>query len=78
MPFRTFSASAPTIEHVEEPGRGTARINVAGADFGSIDVGYANISMAHIGNRLLSRFLVSIDYRQHVIGLWRDPRIPLR
>jgi len=25
VPFRTFSASAPTIEHVEEPGRGTAR-----------------------------------------------------
>jgi len=61
-----------------KPGRGTAHINVAGADFGSIDVGYANISTAHIGNRLLSRFLVTIDYGQHVIGLWRDPRIALR
>jgi hypothetical protein len=55
-------------------GRGTANVNVAGNDFGTIDVGYANIAKARIGNRLLSRFLVTIDYRQHVIGLWRDPR----
>ena len=61
-----------------KPGRGTARVNVAGTDFGAIDVGYANIGMVRIGNRLLSRFLLSIDYGQHVIGLWRDPRIPLR
>jgi hypothetical protein len=61
-----------------KPGRGTARVRVAGNDFGAIDVGYANIATAHIGNRLLSRFLVTIDYGQHVIGLWRDPRIAAR
>jgi len=60
------------------PGRGTARVNVAGSDFGSVDVGYANIPRARIGNRLLSRFLVTIDYGQHVIGLWRDPRTAAR
>lgn len=57
--------------------RGTARVSIAGTDFGSIDVRYANVSQARIGNRLLSRFLVSIDYGRKVVGLWRDPRIPL-
>jgi len=61
-----------------QPGRGTARVRVAGNDFGAVDVGYANIAKAHIGNRLLSRFLVTIDYGQHVIGLWRDPRVAAR
>lgn len=57
--------------------RGNARVSVAGTDFGTIDVRYANVSQARIGNRLLSRFLVSIDYGKRVVGLWRDPRIPL-
>lgn len=59
-------------------GRGNVHVRIAGTDFGAIDAGYANIPAARIGNRLLSRFLVTIDYGQHVIGLWRDPRIPLR
>ena len=37
---------------------------IADTDFGAIDVGYANISRARVGNRLLSRFLVTIDYGQ--------------
>jgi len=57
------------------PGRGSAHVAVAGTDFGTVDVGYANIPQARIGNRLLSRFLVTIDYRQRIVGLWRDPRI---
>lgn len=61
-----------------KPGRGTARVAIAGTDFGAIDAGYANIPTARVGNRLLSKFLVTIDYGRHVIGLWRDPRIPLR
>ena len=61
-----------------KPGRGTAHVSVAGQDFGTIDVGYANVPVAHIGNRLLSRFLVTIDYGKHVVGLWRDPRIASR
>jgi hypothetical protein len=56
-------------------GRGTARITIGDTDFGTIDIGYANISQARVGNRLLSRFLVTIDYGKRVVGLWRDPRI---
>jgi hypothetical protein len=55
-------------------GRGTAAVRIADADFGTIDVQYANVSRARVGNRLLSRFLVTIDYGRKVVGLWRDPR----
>lgn len=58
-------------------GRGTVRIAVAGSDFGETDVQYANIPTARVGNRLLSRFLVTIDYGKKMVGLWRDPRIPI-
>ena len=60
-----------------EPGRGMARITSPATDFGNIDVGYANIARARVGNRLLSQFLVTIDYGKHVVGLWRDPRTPI-
>jgi len=56
-------------------GRGTARIRIADADFGTIDVQYADVARARVGNRLLSRFLVTIDYGRKVVGLWRDPRV---
>jgi hypothetical protein len=56
--------------------RGRARVAVAGTGFGDVDVQFAKVGRAHIGNRLLSKFLVAIDYRNHVVGLWRDPRIP--
>ena len=56
-------------------GRGTARVAIAGTDFGTIDVAYANVSGARIGNRLLSHFLVTIDYGKKWVGVWRDPRI---
>jgi|GEM_PF-537870 len=57
--------------------RGRAHVVVGTTDFGAIDVGYANVARPRVGNRLLSRFLVSIDYGRRVVGLWRDPRIPL-
>ncbi|HYC60953.1 MAG TPA: hypothetical protein VEK79_15430 [Thermoanaerobaculia bacterium] len=60
-----------------QAGRGTAHIVVGDTDFGTIDVGYANIARARVGNRVLSRFMVTIDYGRKVVGLWRDPRIPL-
>jgi hypothetical protein len=59
------------------PSRGTAQVTVAGSAFGAVDVGYANVGTARIGNRLLSRFLITIDYGRRTVGLWRDPRIPL-
>jgi hypothetical protein len=60
------------------PGRGPANVRIGKTDFGTIDVQYANISNARVGNRLLSRYLVTIDYGRKVVGLWRDPRIPLQ
>ena len=57
--------------------RATVNVTVAGIDFGATDVQFANVARARIGNRLLSRFLISIDYGRRTIGLWRDPRIPL-
>jgi hypothetical protein len=56
-------------------GRGTAHVSVAGQDFGTIDVLYTNVSRPRLGNRLLSKFLLTIDYGHHLVGLWRDPRI---
>lgn len=57
--------------------RTTARVILGGVDFGEIDVRYADIAQARIGNRVLSKFLVTIDYGRRQVGLWRDPRIPL-
>ena len=58
-------------------GRGSARVAIAGTNFGDVDVRFANTPRARLGNRLLSRFLVTIDYGKHQVGLWRDPRTPL-
>lgn len=57
--------------------RGTVNVTVAGTDFGATDVQFASVSTPRIGNRLLSHFLITIDYGQRVVGLWRDPRIPI-
>jgi hypothetical protein len=54
--------------------RGNARVLFGGVDFGSIDVRYADVAAPRAGNRLLSKFLVMIDYRAGKISLWRDPR----
>lgn len=58
-----------------EHGRGTVRVQIAGFDFGPTEVQFANVAQPRVGNRLLSRFLVSIDYGRREVGLWRDPRI---
>jgi hypothetical protein len=55
--------------------RGNVQVHIAGTDFGVVDVQYANVSTARVGNRLLSRFFVTIDYGRRVVGLWRDPRL---
>ncbi len=60
------------------PGRGPANVRIGKTDFGAIDVQYANVAHARVGNRLLSYYLVTIDYGRRVVGLWRDPRIPAR
>ena len=58
-------------------GRRTARVEIAGTVFPAVDIALGDVSRARIGNRLLSKFLVSIDYGRQHVGLWRDPRIPL-
>ena len=55
-------------------GRTHARVQLAGTDFGDIDLLLADVAEPHVGNRILSKFLVTIDYGKHEVGLWRDPR----
>jgi hypothetical protein len=57
--------------------RGQARVSIAGTNFGAIDVAYADVAAPRVGNRLLSKFLVTVDYGRREVGLWRDPRMPL-
>jgi hypothetical protein len=61
----------------EHAGRRMAHVQVGSTDFGNVDVDLADVSTPRIGNRLLSKFLVTIDYGQHRVGLWRDPRTAL-
>ena len=51
-----------------------ARVQLAGTDFGTIDIRLADVSAPRLGNRILSKFLVTIDYGKREVGLWRDPR----
>jgi hypothetical protein len=55
-------------------GRTHARITLAGADLGTMDIRLAGVADARVGNRILSKYLVTIDYGRREIGLWRDPR----
>ncbi len=55
-------------------GRTHARVQLAGADLGDLDIRLADVAAARIGNRILSKFLVTIDYGKREVGLWRDPR----
>lgn len=72
----TTSPDTLVLPRAGEDTRGTARVAVAGTDFGPIDVRYDDVTAARIGNRLLSKFLVTIDYGKRTVGLWRDPRLP--
>ena len=60
----------------EKARRGKATLSVAGTDFGVIDVAYGDVAAPRVGNRVLSKFLVTIDYGRREVGLWRDPRTP--
>jgi len=69
------TASPDTLVLPGPNGRGTVDVAIAGTLFGPTDVRYAPVSHPRIGNRLLSKFLVTIDYGQRLVGVWRDPRI---
>lgn len=58
-------------------GRRAAHVAIGSTDFGSVDVLFADVTQARAGNRLLSKFLVAIDYGRKQVGLWRDPRTSL-
>jgi hypothetical protein len=57
--------------------RRSAHIQIADTDLGSVDIKLADVARPRIGNRLLSKFLVTIDYGRRQVGLFRDPRISL-
>lgn len=59
------------------PSREKARVQIGETDFGTTDILRADVAAPRIGNRLLSKFLVTIDYGRHQVGLWRDPRSPM-
>ena len=61
----------------EKARREKATLSVAGTDFGNIDIAYGDVAAPRVGNRVLSKFLVTIDYGRREVGLWRDPRTPL-
>lgn len=71
----TASPDTLTLPAAKES-RGRAHVLVGANDFGMVDVHYAAVGQPRLGNRLLSKFLIGIDYRNRVVGLWRDPRIP--
>ena len=80
MPAVIDTASPDTLilpRGKSEAMRKRARVELAGVLFPSIDIYLGDVTRARIGNRLLSKFLVTIDYGRREAGLWRDPRIPL-
>ena len=67
---RTWLATAAIPAAVAGDGRFPAAL--AGSALGML----ASVGTARIGNRLLQRFFVSIDYGRRLVGLWNDPRVP--
>lgn len=82
---RTFSAIVDTASPDtlvlprgnESAHRAKARVRVGGVDLGMVDLAIGDVTTARVGNRVLSKFLVTIDYGRRQVGLWRDPRTPI-
>jgi hypothetical protein len=55
--------------------RANQHVLIGNTDLGLQDVRYASIEKARVGNRVLSKFLVTIDYGKKMVALWRDPRV---
>lgn len=55
-------------------GRRNAEVAVDGVGIGVIDVAHGPVSEARLGNRVLARFLVTVDYGRKWVALWPDPR----
>ncbi|HXI14062.1 MAG TPA: hypothetical protein VNM92_15670 [Thermoanaerobaculia bacterium] len=54
--------------------RANVDVVLAGYLFRNVGVRVAAVPQVRIGNRLLSKFLVAVDYKRKRVGLWRDPR----
>lgn len=65
LPQATFGAA----------GRRRVNATIAGIEFPQLDVAVGPTREIRIGNRVLANFLVTIDFRRGVVGLWRDPRM---
>ena len=74
----TTSPDTLTLPRAEGRGpRAEARVEIAGVIFPNVDVAFSDTSQPRVGNRLLSKFLVTIDYGRRQVALWRDPRVPI-
>lgn len=58
----------------EDGRRQTVDLEIAGVRFDDIDVLAAPTGDIRIGNRLLSSFIVQIDYDHRIVALWPDTR----
>lgn len=54
--------------------RSLVTLEVAGVRFQELDVAITPMASPRIGNRVLFKFVVTIDYARERIGLWPDPR----
>lgn len=72
------TASPDTLTLPGPRGRQRVQVTIAGIDFGLVDVAFADVAQPHLGNRLLAHFLVTVDYGKGVVGLFRDPRVPMQ
>lgn len=68
------TASPDTLVLPGANGRAHAHLRVGGVDFGTVDIRYGDVTRPRLGNRVLSKFLVTVDYGRQMVGLWRDPR----
>jgi hypothetical protein len=74
----TASADTLTVPRAARPASRTmAHVMIAGNDMGLVDIRLGDVTAPHIGNRLLSKFLLTIDYGRKQVGVWRDPRTRL-
>jgi hypothetical protein len=73
----TTSPDTLVLPRNSRTARANVPLTVAGTNLGMTSVRYADVATARVGNRVLSKFLVSIDYGRKTVSLWRDPRIAL-
>lgn len=61
------------MERFGPEGRIDVELVLGGVRFQSVDAAVAPISEIRLGNRILSEFLVTVDYRRREVSLWPNP-----